>query len=575
MKKFLVGNEAIARGAYEAGVRVATAHPGSPTTEIVQYLSKYEEINAEWSINEKVALEIALGASIGGVRTLCSMKQVGLNVAADPLFNSSYTGVNGGLVIVVGDDPGIFGSQNEQDSRLYGKAAKIPILEPANGQECKSYTKLAFEISEKYDTPVMIRITTRVANCYELVEIEDRVEQKIKEYKKDINKYVLFPPISRRKHEFVEKRKLLLEKCSNQSFVNRVIKKDSSFGIISSGISIKYSIEAFPEASILEIGMSFPLPKDKVREFCSFCKKVYVVEELEPFLEEEIKNLGLKVIGKDLLPITGELSTEIIKNKIIGVKETPIKGEEDLTSNQQTICVGCSYRAVSYVLKKLDLIVFGDTGCNTLTSFEPFGSMDTCICMGASIGMIQGIQKVRNENIEGKAVAVIGDSSFFHSGLTSLINLIHNKGFATVIILDNSITAMSGQQDNPGNEFTIKGEFTCKVDIEKIVRAIKIENVYVIDPIEVEEFEKILKNELGEKKPSVIICKSKCLKKYKSKEKRKLFVNSVKCKRCRKCFEIHCQAIEIRNDYIQINKDLCVGCGLCKNVCKFNAIEIL
>lgn len=568
----MLGNEGVARGAYEAGVRVATAYPGTPSTEITESIAEYDDIYAEWSPNEKVALEVAIGASIGGARAIVSMKHVGLNVAADPLFTVSYTGVNGGLVIVVADDPGMHSSQNEQDSRYYARSAHIPMLEPSDSQEAKDFVKMAFEISEKYDTPVFIRMTTRVAHSQSLVEIADREPIPLKEYKKDFSKYVMMPGMARKRHIVVEERmKRLQEDCSSFS-INRIEEGDKSIGIITSGIVYQYAKEAFPNASFLKLGMIHPLPKKLIEEFASKVEKVYVLEELEPVIEEQIRSWGIDVIGKELFSVQGEYSAKLIEERIKRVEVQKVSAE-NLPMRPPVLCPGCPHRAAYYVIKKLKLHVMGDIGCYTLGALPPLETVDACVCMGASIGMAHGVAKARGKDFAKKTVAVIGDSTFIHSGITGLIDIVYNNGIATVIILDNSTTAMTGHQDHPATGRTIKGEPAPVLNLVELVKAVGIKNVRVVDPFDLEGSERILREETQKEEPSVIIFKRPCALLDKTFET-PLQIDSSACRRCGLCLRLGCPAIENKDEgRITINYALCNGCGLCERVCKFNAIR--
>lgn len=572
MKKLMLGNEGVARGAYEAGVRVATAYPGTPSTEITESIAEYDDIYAEWSPNEKVALEVAIGASIGGARAIVSMKHVGLNVAADPLFTVSYTGVNGGLVIVVADDPGMHSSQNEQDSRYYARSAHIPMLEPSDSQEAKDFVKMAFEISEKYDTPVFIRMTTRVAHSQSLVEIAAREPIPLKEYKKDFSKYVMMPGMARKRHIVVEERmKRLQEDCSSFS-INRIEEGDKSIGIITSGIVYQYAKEAFPNASFLKLGMIHPLPKKLIEEFASKVEKVYVLEELEPVIEEQIRSWGIDVIGKELFSVQGEYSAKLIEERIKRVEVQKVSAE-NLPMRPPVLCPGCPHRAAYYVIKKLKLHVMGDIGCYTLGALPPLETVDACVCMGASIGMAHGVAKARGKDFAKKTVAVIGDSTFIHSGITGLIDIVYNNGIATVIILDNSTTAMTGHQDHPATGRTIKGEPAPVLNLVELVKAVGIKNVRVVDPFDLEGSERILREETQKEEPSVIIFKRPCALLDKTFET-PLQIDSSACRRCGLCLRLGCPAIENKDEgRIIINYALCNGCGLCERVCKFNAIR--
>lgn len=574
MKKLMLGNEAVARGAYEAGVTVAAAYPGTPSTEITENIAKYEDIYSEWSPNEKVALEVAIGASIAGARAICSMKHVGLNVAADPLFTVSYTGVNGGLVIMVADDPGMHSSQNEQDSRHYARASKVPMLEPGDSQECKDYVVKAFELSEKFDTPVLVRLSTRVAHSQSIVEMGVKTDSKLKAYVKNIDKYVMMPAMARKRHVEVEKRMALLREYSNEGGINRIEWGDKKIGVITSGIAYQYAREAFGDVSYLKLGMVYPLPDQLIAEFASQVETLYIVEELEPFIEDQVKKMGIVAIGKERLPVMGELSTQMICEKMLGQKrEEKSLLQENVPVRPPVMCPGCPHRGMYYVLKKLKLTVSGDIGCYTLGALAPTESMDTCICMGASVSAVHGMEMARGREFGKKTVAVIGDSTFIHSGITGLIDIVYNKGNSTVLILDNSITGMTGHQHNPTTGFTIKGEPTKQVDLALLAKAVGIERVRVVDPFDIKEFEKVVKEETEVDEPSVIISQRPCALLKHVKFEGILRINSDKCKKCKACMRIGCPAVVDAGDRMEINEALCVGCKLCTKVCNFDAIE--
>lgn len=574
MKKLMLGNEAIARGAYEAGVTVASAYPGTPSTEITEAIATYDEIYSEWAPNEKVALEVAIGASFAGARSICAMKHVGLNVAADPLFTVSYTGVNGGLVICVADDPGMHSSQNEQDSRHYARAAKVPMLEPSDSQECKDFLKKALELSEKFDTPFILRLTTRISHSQSLVRLEDRVDLPLKEYKKDPGKYVMMPAMAKKRYVFVEERMERLSEYANTSELNQIIWGSRDIGVITSGISYQYAKEAFGEVSFLKLGMVYPLPEKLIRDFASQVKTLYVIEELDPFIEGFLKEKGIACIGKERLPVLGEYSASLLKENLLGAAEQKNIGySQEAPVRPPVLCPGCPHRGVFYTLKKNKLTVSGDIGCYTLGTLAPLEAMDTCVCMGASVGVAHGMEKARGKEAAGKTVAVIGDSTFIHSGITGLIDIVYNKGTSTVIILDNSITGMTGHQDNPTTGFTIKGEPTRQVDLVKLCQAIGIDRVTVCDPFDLDAFDKVLKEEISAGQPSVIIAQRPCALLKKVKYKGQVFVNSSKCKYCKVCMRLGCPAIVDTGSEIRINDALCVGCDLCMKVCKFGAME--
>lgn len=574
MKKLMLGNEAVARGAYEAGVTVAAAYPGTPSTEITENIAKYNEIYSEWSPNEKVALEVAVGASIAGARAICSMKHVGLNVAADPLFTASYTGVNGGLVIMVADDPGMHSSQNEQDSRHYARASKVPMLEPADSQECKDYVKEAFTISEKYDCPVIVRLSTRIAHSQSVVELGDKTEYAIKDYVKNFNKYVMMPAMARKRHVEVEKRMGLLREYSNQSGINTIEWGNRKVGVITSGIAYQYAREAFGDVSYLKLGMVYPLPAQLIEDFAAQVEQLYIVEELEPFIEDQVKKMGIKAVGKECLPVMGELSAQLIREKVLGQPSGQnTKLDENIPVRPPVMCPGCPHRGMYYVLRKLKLTVSGDIGCYTLGALPPTESMDTCICMGASVSAAHGMEMARGREFGKKTVAVIGDSTFIHSGITGLIDIVYNKGNSTVIILDNSITGMTGHQHNPTTGFTIKGEPTKQVDLALLAKAVGVERVRIADPFNIKEFEQVVKEETNAEEPSVIISQRPCALLKNVKFEGSLQINSAKCKKCKMCMKMGCPSIVDLGDRLEINEALCVGCMLCTKVCNFDAIE--
>ena len=574
MKKLMLGNEAVGRGAYEAGVRVATAYPGTPSTEITENIAKYDDVYSEWAPNEKVALEVAIGASVAGARAICSMKHVGLNVAADPLFTVSYTGVNGGLVIMVADDPGMHSSQNEQDSRSYARASKVPMLEPANSRECRDYVMEAFEISERYDCPVIVRLSTRIAHSQSIVETGQRHNDDLKAYVKNPAKYVMMPAMAKARHVEVEKRMASLKAFSEEIHLNRIEWGSRDIGVITSGISYQYAREAFGDVSFLKLGMVYPLPDKLIADFARKVDKLYVIEELDPFFEDQIRKLGINVTGKELLPVTGEYSVSLLKEKIFGIKkEETYSIDVKPPVRPPVMCPGCPHRGVFYVLKKLKLNVCGDIGCYTLGALPPAEAVDTCVCMGAGVGMAHGMEKARGREFGRKTVAVLGDSTFVHSGITGLIDIVYNKGCSTVIILDNSITGMTGHQDNPTTGFTIKGEPTRQVDLKLLANAVGVERVRIADPFEVKEFEKVVAEEVQADEPSLIIAQRPCALLKKVHYEGALRINTDKCKKCKSCMRIGCPAIVDKGDRIEINDALCVGCRLCTKVCAFNAIE--
>mgnify|MGYP005783354983 FL=1 len=573
MKKLFLGNEAVARGLYEAGCRVISSYPGTPSTEITEYAATYDEMYSEWAPNEKVACEVAIGASMGGARAFSAMKHVGLNVAADPLYTASYTGVNGGLVIAVADDPGMHSSQNEQDSRHHAIASKIPMLEPADSAECLAFTKRAFELSEEYDTPFFIRLCTRISHSRSLVETTDRVEPPLKEYVKNPAKNVMMPAMARGRHVFVEKRMKALAEFAEFCDLNRTEYYDTSIGIIASGASYQYAKEALGEnASYLKLGMVNPLPVKLIEDFAAKCDKVYVVEELDDIIETHCRKFGISVIGKELFPLTGELSQAIVAEKILGEEKQTLSLKDEIPVRPPVMCCGCPHRGLFYALKRENVFVSGDIGCYTLGSQPPLSAIDTCVCMGASVSGLHGFNTARGAEQAKKAVAVIGDSTFIHSGITSLIDIAYNKGISTIVILDNSITGMTGHQQNPTTGYTIKGDPTAAVSLEKLVQAVGIHRVRVVDPYDLKETQKALKEELAVEEPSVIIARRPCaLLKY-VKHKPSLKVDREKCRSCKACLRIGCPAISMKDGKAVIDHTQCVGCGLCEDLCKFGAI---
>lgn len=574
MKKLLLGNAAVARGAYEAGVNVVASYPGTPSTEITEEIVKFDEIYAEWSPNEKVAAEVAIGASIAGGRAMSCMKHVGLNVMADPVFTVSYTGVNGGLVFCVADDPGMHSSQNEQDSRHYARASKIMMLEPSDAAECKNFTKMAFELSEKFDTPAFIRLSTRVSHSQSLVELEERQDIPVKDYEKNISKYVMMPAMAIKRHVVVEDRIKALKELAETSELNKVEENNSKIGVISAGIAYAYAKEALGDkADYLKLGMVYPLPKQKLIDFVNSHDKVFVIEELDPVIENECKALGLDVIGKEVFTLLGEYTPTMIKAAVLG-EEAPavITPEEEIPVRPPVMCAGCPHRGTFYVLKKLGLVVSGDIGCYTLGAAHPLQSVDTTICMGASVSAAHGMAKAQGKEFNKRLVSVIGDSTFMHSGITGLIDIVYNKGNNTVIILDNSITGMTGHQDNPTTGYTIRGEETKQVNLIALCKACGIEHVTVCDPFDIKEFEKVVKTEVEREEPSVVIAQRPCalLKTVKYTGHCTITDN---CKNCKMCMKLGCPAISIKGDKVVIDQTQCNGCGLCINVCPFKAIE--
>lgn len=574
MKKLMLGNEALARGLFEAGCRVVSSYPGTPSTEITEYAAKYDEIYCEWAPNEKVAMEVALGASVGGARAFCAQKHVGLNVAADPLFTASYTGVNGGLVVVVADDQGMHSSQNEQDSRHYAIAAKLPMLEPADSAECKDYIARAFELSEVFDTPVLIRTCTRIAHSRSAVSLGERVEIPLKEYKKDMGKYVMMPAPARARHIVVEKRMKLLEQFADSDSINKIIKGDKKIGIIAAGIAYQYAREALGDnASYLKLGMVNPLPMDMIKEFSKGVDKLYCIEELDGVIENQIKAAGIEVSGKELFGNLGEYTPDRIKEELLGIKSETVSTIPSVVARPPVLCPGCPHRGLFYTLNKLKLTVFGDIGCYTLGSLAPLSAMDTCICMGASVGMAHGFSKAQGADAAKNTVAVIGDSTFIHSGITGLIDMVYNKGNSTLIILDNSITGMTGHQNNPATGYTIKNEPTIAVDIDKLCEAVGVKRIRVVDPFDLEGCEAAIKEETATSEPSVIIVRRPCALLKTVKRKPAVVVDPDKCKGCKLCMKIGCPAISMIDGKAVVDKTLCTGCELCIKLCKFDAMK--
>ena len=568
MKKLLLGDFAVARGAWEAGVSVAAAYPGTPSTEITEELARYDDVYSEWSPNEKVALEVGIGASIRGVRAIVSMKHVGLNVACDPLFTASYTGVNGGLVIAVADDPSVFSSQNEQDTRLTAVSAQVPVLEPSDSMEAKEFAKLAFELSERYDTPIILRLTTRVAHSQSLVELGERVVPAAKPYERNIAKYVMMPANARVKHTVVEERMQKMSQDANALPINRIEEGSKDLGIICSGGVYEYVKEALPEASVLKLGMVYPLPYDLIKKFAGSVKRCIVAEELAPHIETLVKAQGIAVEGKNIFPRCGEFSANLIRRCVLGQQSAAERA--NVPARPPVLCAGCPHRGVFYVLSKLKLNVLGDIGCYTLGAVPPLGSMDAVVCMGASIGMAIGFDKADPE-AHKHSVAVIGDSTFIHSGITGLIDAVYNKAKITVIILDNRTTGMTGHQNHPATGKTIKNEPTHELDLAEVCRAVGVPNVRTVDPADLAATEAAVREEVAKDEVSVIIAKRPCA--LLTKRLYNGFKVNENCKKCKACLKLGCPAIVNGENGITIDVSLCTECGLCKSVCKFGAIE--
>ena len=573
MKELLQGNEAVARGLYEAGVTVVSSYPGTPSTEITEAAAMYDEIYCEWAPNEKVAAEVAAGAAIGGARSFCGMKHVGLNVAADPVFTMSYIGVNGGMVIGVADDPGMHSSQNEQDSRNYAIAAKLLMLEPSDSAECRDMTKLAFELSEQFDTPVMLRLSTRIAHSRSIVDTVERVEIPLRPYEKNPAKNVMLPAFARPKHEMVEARTVKEREWAETCALNFVEDNSAKAGVIVAGSVYKYAKEALGDTvNYLKLGVVNPLPVEKIRNFAAGLEKVYVIEELDDILETHCRKIGVEVIGKDLFPRCGEFSQKLIAEKMGIARGESVVIEENIPVRPPVMCCGCPHRGLFYALKREGVYVSGDIGCYTLGASAPLGAMDACICMGASISALHGYNKARGAEAEKKAVAVIGDSTFMHSGVTSLIDIAYNRSNSTVIILDNSITGMTGHQQNPTTGLTIKGDPTSAVDLEALCRAIGIQDVQVVDPYDLKATRAALKAALAAECPSVIISRRPCALLKTVKHKPALTVDTDKCIGCKACMGIGCPAISMKDGKAVIDATQCVGCGVCTDLCPKKAI---
>ncbi|MBQ7265179.1 MAG: indolepyruvate ferredoxin oxidoreductase subunit alpha [Firmicutes bacterium] len=574
MKEIMLGNKAFARGLYEAGAQVVSSYPGTPSTEVTEEAAKYDEIYCEWAPNEKVAMEVAFGASLAGKRSFCGMKHVGLNVAADPLFTASYTGVNAGMIICVADDPGMHSSQNEQDSRHYAIAAKLPMLEPADSSEALEFTKQAYEISEKFDTPVIIKMCTRVAHSQSLVETSERVVPDNKKYEKNIAKYVMMPGNAIRRHPFVEQRMKDLALFAETSHLNRIEEgKDKSLGIITSSTSYQYTKEVLGDKHpVLKLGMVHPLPDKLIKDFAASVEKVIVIEELDPIIEQHCKVLGLNVEGKSIFPLLGEFSQSLVAEKLGYDKKEACPAIEGLPVRPPVMCAGCPHRGLFYTLSKNKITCLGDIGCYTLGAVAPLSAVDMTLCMGASVSSIHGFNKALGEESQGNTVCVIGDSTFMHSGMTGLANIAYNQSNSTVIILDNSITGMTGHQQNPTTGYNIKGDPAGKIDLEALCKAMGFKRVAVTDPYDLAQTEKTIKEELAANEPSVIISRRPCaLLKY-VKHKPSLCVDTDKCKSCRACMKIGCPAISFKDGKAHVDNTLCVGCGVCEQLCKFDAL---
>ena len=574
MKQLMLGNEAVARGLYEAGCMFVSSYPGTPSTEITEAIAKYPEVYAEWAPNEKVAMEAAFGACVAGRRSFCGMKHVGLNVAADPLFTISYTGVNAGMVIGVADDAGMHSSQNEQDSRHYARAAKIPMLEPSDSAEALAYTKLAYELSEQFDTPVIVKMCTRVSHSQSVVDTAERVEC-VKEYVKDIPKYVMMPGNAKRRHPVVEARTMALVAFAEDAEINRIDEgADKSMGFITSSTSYQYIKEVMGDKyPVMKLGMIWPMPEKKIRDFAASVDKLVVVEELDGFIQCHCKDLGIECVGKEIFSCIDELSQNKVAQALGQDYGNGTKLEEAIPARPPVMCAGCPHRGLFYTLKKNKLTVLGDIGCYTLGAVAPLAAVDTVICMGASVSGIHGFAKSQNGAADNKTVAVIGDSTFMHSGITGLVNMAYNESNATVIIVDNSITGMTGHQQNPTTGYNLKGDPCAKIDLETLCRAVGIKRVTVVDPYNLEQCDRVIKEELAANEPSVIISRRPCaLLKY-VKHKAPLVADADKCVGCKACMKIGCPAISIVDGKAKVDATQCVGCGVCEQLCKFDALK--
>ena len=573
MKKLMLGNAAVARGLYEAGCGLISSYPGTPSTEITEQAAQYDEIYCEWAPNEKVAMEVAFGAALAGKRSACVMKHVGVNVAADPLFTIAYTGVNAGMVICVADDPGMHSSQNEQDSRHYAVSAKLPMLEPADSEEARAFAKRAFQLSEEYDTPVFLKLCTRIAHSQSIVELGEREEVPAKPYEKNIAKYVMVPGNARPRHPIVEERTQRLTAYAETTDLNREeLGTDRTLGIITSSTCYQYAREVFgPQASILKLGLVNPLPREKILAFAAKVDQVLVLEELDPVIETHCRNLGLTVLGKDQLPMVGEFSQGLVAQRIRDTARPWMELEENIPPRPPVLCAGCPHRGLFYTLAKHKVTVLGDIGCYTLAAYEPLYAIETCECMGASVSSIHGFNKALGQDSAGRTVAVLGDSTFMHSGMTGLANIAYNQSNSTVIILDNSTTGMTGHQQNPTTGKNLRGDPAGKIDLETLCRAMGIRRVRVVDPYDLKATEEVVTEELAAPEPSVIITRRPCVL-LKSVEKHPPYqVEPDKCKGCKMCMRIGCPAISWKDKKAVIDPTQCVGCGVCEQLCKFDA----
>ncbi len=574
MKKLMLGNEAVARGLYEAGVKIVSSYPGTPSTEITEIAATYDDIYCEWAPNEKVAAEVAFGASLRGARAACAMKHVGLNVAADPLFTLSYTGVNGGLVMIVADDPAMHSSQNEQDSRHYAIGAKVPMLEPADSAEAKEYAKEAFRISEEYDTPVLLRMCTRIAHSQSMVELNERVEKEVGTYEKNPQKYIMVPANAKKRHPFVEERMQKLTDYADHTYLNRIEGSSTDKGIICSGTCYQYVKEVFGDTvSVLKLGMVNPLPVQAIKDFAATVDQLYVIEELDGIIENHVKALGIPCIGKELFSPIGEFSQATIRAAFGMEAPAVVTTDTEIPVRPPVMCAGCPHRGLFYVLSKNKITTLGDIGCYTLGSAPPLMALDSTLCMGASISGLHGFNKVGGQETEKKSVCVIGDSTFMHSGMTGLVNIAYNASNSTVIILDNSITGMTGHQQNPTTGYNIKGDPAAAVNLEELCKALGIHRVRVVDPYNLQECEDVILEEMAVEEPSVIISRRPCMLLKYVKPKAPVKIKEDKCVGCKSCLKIGCPAVSFKNGKAVIDNSLCVGCEVCTQMCRVGAIE--
>lgn len=573
MKKLMIGNQAVAQGLYDGGLSVVSSYPGTPSTEITEFLAKFDDIHSEWAPNEKVACEVAFGASLAGARSACAMKHVGLNVAADPLFTLSYTGVNGGMVICVADDPAMHSSQNEQDSRHYAMAAKVPMLEPSDSMEAYTFAKKAFAISEKFDTPVLLRMCTRIAHSQSIVETGEKEPAVLKDYEKNPQKYIMMPGNAIKRHPFVEERTSALQEMAENCEFNTVEMNSDEIGIITSGCSYLYVKEVMGDsASILKIGMPYPLPVKLIKDFANKVKTLYVIEELDPFIENHVKSLGIECVGKEKFSILGEFSQSTIAKAFGKEANESVTADSAIPNRPPMMCAGCPHRGLFYTLAKNKITALGDIGCYTLGAVPPLNALDSTLCMGASVSGLHGFNVARGAETEKKSVAVIGDSTFMHSGMTGLVNVAYNATNSTVIILDNSITGMTGHQQNPTTGYNIKGDPAAKVDLEALCHALGINRVRVVDPYDLKATKEAVLEELAVEEPSVIISRRPCVLLKSVKHGAPLKVENDKCKSCKRCMTLGCPAISMKNGKAKIDNTLCVGCNVCKQLCAFDAI---